>query len=356
MRFAERRYTAVASGQIGMANFSSLVNQEHRDVRSLRWQEAGFGLYLLAAVARLIYESVGSHGVYGWLAEQQMQRVGHFDFKLTLAGTAAVYLLPASPVLNHLKRLRARLAEEGTLAPGAPDACRGAVRMARVFMGPGLALLLAGGVGYYVLTQQNEANVRRRVGPLSAKTLAELPADAARLKFVEVSAVCQTQAAYRWTEKDSLNTNPEKHHRCLPLIVPDWRPGEPVRLFLQTTVDVYYPPDENSDQPSRPRDLDGEPFAGAFEGELERETLLLFVRHALQRAGIVVASPCYVLTHQTLHGQPRRLSRQDMLLAPGLGGGLGLIFLLDGALMYWRREGYAARIAARQGRAADPWR
>ena len=190
----------------------------------------------------------------------------------------------------------------------------------------------------------------RRVEHLSAETLAGLPAaDAEQLKYVEISATCQTHAGDRWTETDPLHTNPETHHRCLPLTSPDWRPGEPVRLFLQTTVDFYYPPDTGNGQFVLPRNLDDAPFVGVFEGELGRETLPLFVRTALQRGGITVASPYYVLEQETLHGRPRTLSRQEILLPPLVGGFFGLMFLLTGAGMYWWREGYAARIAARRG-------
>ena len=53
----------------------------------------------------------------------------------------------------------------------------------------------------------------------------------------------------------------------------------------------------------------------------------------------------------TLHAEPRLFSVHEMRLAPLLVGLVGLIFLLTGALMYWRRQGYAAHIAARRGRA-----
>ncbi len=127
-----------------------------------------------------------------------------------------------------------------------------------------------------------------------------------------------------------------------------------MRLFLQTTVDFYYPPDTGNGQSVLPRNLDDAPFVGVFEGELGRETLPLFVRTALRRAGIMVASPYYVLEQETLHGRRRIMSRQETFLAPLIGGFFGLMFLLTGAVMHWRREGYAARIAARRGWPTKP--
>ena len=61
----------------------------------------------------------------------------------------------------------------------------------------------------------------------------------------------------------------------------------------------------------------------------------------MRRAGFSIGTPHYVLAQMTLHGQPRLFSGQDMRLAPLLGGLVGLVFLLTGALRYWRREGYA---------------
>ncbi len=330
------------------------MNSDPPGASRLRWLEVCATIYLLVAVGWLIYEGVETRGLYGWLADEQMRRLGHFNLKLTLVGAAAVYLLPVSFVFSYIKRTRAGLTAAGIIAPQVNDAMREAVRTARLFVLLGLGFALAGGIGYYVMAWQNAANARRRVERFPVEALAGLSAaDAAKLKFVEISATCQTRAGYRWIETDRQRPNPETHYRCLPLTTSDWRPGQPVRFFLQTTVDVYYPPYENG-QVFLPRDLNGEPFAGSFEGELKRETLPLFAYNALQRDGITVASPYYVLEHQTLNGQPRIMSRQEMLLAPILGGFIGLVFFLGGTLMYWRRKGYAARIAARRGWVSGP--
>ncbi len=325
------------------------MNNDPSERRRLRWLEIFATAYLLAGFARVLYECIETRGLYGWLADQQMQRLGQFNFKMTALGAGFIYLFPVSLVFSHIKRVRARLTRAGVLAPKVNDAMREAVGTARVFVLVGLGLALAGGAGSGVMEWQNEANARESVKPLSLTALETLSAaDAAKLKFVEVSATCQTRAAYRWTETDRQNSVREIHHRCLPLTGPDWRPGQPVRFFLNTTVDVSYPPD-GSGQPFVPRSFDDAPFVGTFEGELKGATLPAFVYNALQRAGITVATPYYVLEHQTMGGKPRIMSRQEMLLPVILGGGLGLVFLLGGALMYWRRKGYAARIAARRG-------
>ena len=326
------------------------MSTEPLEARRLRRLETFTGLYLLVVVGRLIYEGVTTRGLYGWLATEQMQRLGHFNLKLTLIAAAVVYLLPVFFVTNRIKRTRAQLTEAGLLTPKGNDAMREAVATARLFIVLGLGFALAGGIAYYVMAQQNAANAQRRVEAYPLEVVEALPAeDAAKLRFVEVSATCQTRAGYRWTESDTRHLTPDVHYRYLPLTHADWRQGQPVRFFLQTTVDVYYPPNDNG-QPFLPRSYEDAPFAGSFEGELKRETLPLFASTALQRAGITIATPYYVLEQRTLRGQAPIIPRQTMLLAPLLGGFVGLVFLLTGLFMYWRRAGYAARIAARRAR------
>ena len=325
------------------------MNDAASERRRLRWLEIFATAYLLVGGGRVLYECIQTRGLYGWLADQQMHRLGEFNFKMTMLGAGFIYLFPVSLVFSYIRRTRARLTLAGVIAPKVNDAMREAVNTARVFVLVGLGLALAGGIGYYVLAWQNEVNARETVKQLPLSALESLAAaDAAKLKFIGVNATCQTRAGYRWTEEDRQSSVPEIHHRCLPLTGPDWRPGQPVHVFLTTTVDGYYPPDD-SGLPFEMRSFEGASFTGAFEGELKGAALPAFVHNALQRAGVAIATPYYVLEHQTTGGKPRVTSRQEMLLPVILGGGLGSIFLLGGALMYWGRKGYAARIAARRG-------
>ena len=323
------------------------MNTPLSPLRRLHGLEIAAGAYLFFALGRSFYEIANLCGLYGWLADGQLRFLGHFGFKTTLAVTFGIYLLPFLAAVRYSVQARERLTRAGIIARKPADPARTTATAGKVFAGLGAGVALAGAVVYFFLQQQARTDARRPVERFTLEAFTRLPAAAvAGLKFVEITATCQTRAGWGWVKSNRTDDGTEPtHYRYLPLTPPGWRTGDPVRCFLATTEDAYLPPDAGG-RPADSLSYGGTPFGGAFEGELERDALPVFAAHAMQRRGVRIAEPFYVVQSRPLHGHGPRADAEPLWMIPILGGIVGLGLAGLGGWLYLQGGKLAARAAA----------
>jgi hypothetical protein len=178
-------------------------------------------------------------GPYLWAAEWQMAHFGSYQVKLTLFGPLIVLLLPAG-----------FLAGWGPLLPAvamSPAAKRAnARRNARVIALLGVAALaigLAGGLlGYQ----------RMRKPPTSAELRLTTGAEVTpHADLVTITAIARPDLSVGYEETVAGTAS---RWSFVPLVAPDWKPGQPVRFILRTNQTAWMPP-AGADGPRMPRML-----------------------------------------------------------------------------------------------------
>ena len=137
------------------------------------------------------------------------------------------------------------------------------------------------------------------------------------------------QADYQYGLTVTSDDQPARTNRYAPLTGRSWRPGEPIRFFLNTSQGAYYDPAtaQTFDFGRTP------PFSGTFDGELSQGSLPTVVRQEFERRHLPVADAAYVLTETSSFGErPPKADRRYYPLV--LWGGLGLsaALLLGGGL------------------------
>ncbi|MGI4873890.1 MAG: hypothetical protein ACRYFX_22245 [Janthinobacterium lividum] len=278
--------------------------------------------YLLLAGGYFIYSTFTQTGLGGWVLAQELEWFGSASLKLTilllLAGAMLLPLLLVAPFLP--KGQRAQLA--GPLLPPQPAAPITWPKLLLLAAGPPLLALPT----YYYVQHQAERDERRPVVPLNLVAQPNAPV-LPGTKYARLQAVLQTD--YQYVLQETSYSQVRKTDRYLPLTGPDWRPGQPVRFFLDTSTDAYF---DEAHQRTIPFD-NATPFPATFSGQLHPGTLPTVVQRAFTRHRVTAAEPYYVLENSYLpNGQPPRAAAQQYWLIPTLGLGLGAAILVGGGL------------------------
>lgn len=289
--------------------------------------------YLVVVGGYLTYGTFTQTGLGGWVLAQELEWFGSASQQLTvllpLAVAMVLPLLLLAPFLP--KGERAQLA--GPLLP------RSSAKPVswQLLLVLGLVPPLVALPTYYYVEHQAERDENRPVVPLSllAHPDTPIPADT---RFVRLQAVFQ--ADYQYVLQETSYSQVRKTDRYVPLTGPDWRPGQPVRFFLDTSTDAYI---DEASQRSIAFDH-ATPFPVTFSGQLHPNALPLVVRRAFARQRVAAAEPHYVLENLYMpNGQPPRAASQQYWLILVLGLGLGAAILVGGGigLLIRRQRGQA---------------
>ena len=279
--------------------------------------------YLLLVGSYIVYSTFTQTGPGGWVLAQELERFGSASLQMTilllLVGAMLLPLLLVAPFLPRGQR--AQLA--GPLLPPQPAATP--------ITWPKLLLLAAGPPLlalpiYYYVQHQAERDESRPVVPLDLVAQPNAPV-LPGTKYVRLQAVLQPD--YQYVLQETSYSQVRKTDRYLPLTGPYWRPGQPVRFFLDTSTDVYF---DETNQRSIPFD-NAAPFPATFSGQLHPGTLPTVVQREFARHRVTVTEPHYVLENIYMpNGQPPRAAAQQYWIIPVLGMGLGAAILLGGGI------------------------
>ena len=291
-------------------------------------------LYILGAVAALgyvCYSTFTNTGLGGWLMALQIQLFGSANEKLTV-------LVLAMGVLGVISAVAQRFDPVGFAAfmqprPAGPAPTKQAQTKLLVIIAAVPVLLAV--PAYFWLEHQAQVDEHRPVYSLDLvnNPAVPVPADA---KFVHLSGVFQAAYQYILTETD--NGVVTATNRYAPLTGVDWKPGEPVRFFLDTSTGYYYAPDAsqqiNLDQTSA--------FPGVFDGELSPEHLPTVVRQHFEQHQLRIAAEAYVLDLTGSYGnRPPTADSHSYYLILWFGGALSVVILLVGGLALAIRQARA---------------
>lgn len=278
--------------------------------------------YFVLAVAYMSYSLLTQTGLCGWLTAWQIRLFGSASDKATALLAILVLLVPPLALASRFDR-RGLAAAAGQPVPGAGVPARPATFRALAIMAAVPALLAV--LGYFWLKTQAEHNAQQPVHQLNLieQPAATLPAEA---KYAIVQGVAQPE--YQYVLQETRYGKVEKTDRYLPLTGPDWRPGQPVQLLWDTSIDAYY--DETSHTSA---DLDhSSAFPGTFSGDLGL-ALPTVVRQEFEHQGLHLAESVYVLHQQYfVNGRPVDYDSSTYYLLPWLGLGLSAAILLGGGI------------------------
>ena len=190
----------------------------------------------------------------------------------------------------------------------------------------GLAPFVISVAAYGYVTVVDANNQKRHIYQMDLSKSADLPA--ADTKFVELSSTLQQDYEYVLDEKSAMDTR----HSYTPLTETNWRPGQPVKYFLyieshdQSRVIVGHINKQTGGYEMPPSHG---PYASTFDGQIAQGTLPTYVKSGLERRGIQIAEPYYVLDWMgDFNGQVgSRYESQMYYLIPVVGGIFSLIFL-----------------------------
>ena len=271
-------------------------------------------LWLAIVIGYSIWGAVTFSGLYRWVAELQIDRLGGYSEKWTaiLPG-----MLLAAPALWYLRR-RAAIAAAAAPRSGPGAEAQGARRMALVLGAIGLVSALVGAGAF--LISQSVPDGSEPAMPFDAATLGTAPAPAGR---VVIRGEADPAVTTGVTETGRINTR--------ATIYAGFRAdgeakGAPIRLFIER--DFGDSADAATDQFFLPEQT----------GYLVEDGLPALAMHDLEARGIQVARPNYVLrTHA--------LSRRDVYyVVAGLGGFFAVLLLAMAGALALR-----ARLVARRG-------
>lgn len=273
-------------------------------------------------VAHVIHGAVDGQGVVGWVTDLAVQRLGSASDTLCFAAAALVGMIPIGLVFRLIAwRLGVRLVRRrGELPAGTPSQIR-----ARAVLGA-MGFALAGGL-LMLLAMPREDGVPRRSLDLDAPGAA-LPPDGS---LVAVSGTVHHQDAAGYRETTSHGST---IYRFIPITSASWTPGQPVQFFLAEV--------ERSGEDSKgivvvpgPNELT------RYQGRLRRNAMATLARGALERHGVRIAEPYWVI----------RNDREELMMRAVMIGGLGLVLALALILTGWR---HARAVADRDARRRPP--
>lgn len=289
--------------------------------------------WVLLAGSYLLYSTTSQTGIGGWVLAQQLEWFG--SASLDLAAPLAILLVLLLPLLLATLLLpKSELAQlTGPPLPRQPAAPITWPKLLAMAAVPPLLALPT----YFYMQHQAERDQNRPVVPIDllARPAAPVPPDT---KFVRLQAILQ--ADYQYTLQETSNGQVRKTDRYVPLTGPNWRPGQPVRFFLDTSTDGYY------DEASRRTIIFAStpPVSAAFSGELHAGTLPTVVRREFARHQVEAADLHYVLEDLYMPaGRPPSAAAHQYWFIPTLGIGLGVAIALGGGLGLFirRRRGLA---------------
>jgi hypothetical protein len=270
-------------------------------------------LWLAIVAGYSIWGAVTFSGLYRWVAELQIDRLGGYSEKWTaiLPG-----MLLAAPALWYLRR-RAAIAAAAAPRPGPAAEARAARRMALILGAIGLVSALVG-TGAFLISQGLPDGSEPAV-PFDAATLGAAPAPAGR---VAIRGEADPAVTTGTSETGRINRR--------ATIYAGFRPdgeakGAPIRLFIERDFG------DSADADT------AQYFLPEQDGYLVEDGLPSLALHDLEARGIQVARPNYVLrTHA--------LSRRDIYyVVAGLGGFFAFLLLAMAAALALRARRVAAR-------------
>lgn len=281
-----------------------MEGRSNRALLALCW------IWMAIVVAYMVWGMINEAGLYGWLAEQQIERWGSYQEKLTVTLPTLILMGPAAWYLRRHSLRRQALAAADQDAGAALRTQRkqaGWVALAGVVL-----MAVAGGV--YAVSQTVPDGSEPPV-PFDAATLGTGPVPEGR---VQVRGTIDPEVSTGVTETTSGSLERTTFYV-------GFRPeGEtakdaPVQLFIERGTGTGPPTASQGFLPEQ----DGYLFRNGLPGLALRD---------LQSRGIRVADPHYVLGSGGGVGR-----RETYYIVASLAGIFGFILLVAAAAVYFRR-------------------
>jgi hypothetical protein len=285
--------------------------------------------YLIAAGAYVAYSVITQTGLGGYLMDWQLTHFGVAYEKLTFFAGFLLFLLPAAPVFNYIKRneLRGKV----LAASGNSQLIGTPIGKSRGLTWRGLLILAAvptviAVIAYFIVMYIDRTDQQRQIYKINLNQSQELTAS--DVKFVELTGVYQADYQYQLETKGAIN----RSNKYVPLTNADWNAKQPIKYFLYSDTNYNGYIDPQTQQiavlPNRGT------VAGTFSGKLTQDSSPTFVRNEFTRKGLAIASPHYVLERTNNFGDKINSAAQSQMywLIPVLGVCLSLAILLGGGV------------------------
>ena len=266
--------------------------------------------WVALVVAYMVWGAINHAGLYGWLADLQLERSG--SYRQDLTGLIPGFLL-AAPALWYI-RLRSQIAlalEE----PGPAAEARRIGRVARNVAMAGILCALVGSGAYWLSQQQPDGSEDPTPIEFAALAAGEIPRTKVSIRgVVDPEVTTGVEESSRYVDRATLDVGfrPEEGEK-----------DEPLRLF----VERYFGDVRDA------RTAQG--FMAEQTGYLIENGLPAPALRDLEQRGIRLATPHYVLRTRS---EGRRENYYIVAGLAALGAVACLIVALAGSLQAWSRR------------------
>jgi hypothetical protein len=318
------------------------VSDKIKQLKVIYW------VYLTIVGGYLVYGYAAKTGLYALLIDEQLKMFGKADGEIAMLIPFVVLLLPIAPVAQYVRKQERLARSQRGSVHGSTNSVAANPENLRQWIWLGAAALapLLISVGAYVyLTGQDSADQKRTIFHMDLAKSADLPAG--DVKFIEIAGIFQQDSEYTLTED---NSGAKSGHRYGPLTDVNWNSAQPVKYVLylgsqgvdQIRIGHYDKQSGRFDtMPSKG------PYNSTFGGVLSKNGLPDYVKSGLERQGLKLTEPYYVLDWRgDLDGPVASRSQGQMYyLIPFLGAFFSVVVFMGGAIAFVNRKRQRARMA-----------
>ncbi|HMG34718.1 MAG TPA: hypothetical protein VKM94_12330 [Blastocatellia bacterium] len=288
-------------------------------------------IWIAAAVVYAIYEAISETGLFSKILSWELTTLGRAWVTPTAVATAMIYALPGFVGLKFTKE------------QSQPDPVKSARTAATVLLTAGTLIILAGlgayAVGRFYKPAQSAAtpDAQSKLGFLNLNQTSEPPPLNNALGWT-VSGTLHREIKYSLEEKGA---GPDKTTVYCPLVASNWKPSDPVRIFLHTDVNAYIavfelPTAAVTRGYKQINFSESSPIQTTIEGTLTRNALPDYARNYFEKAGVRISEDNLVLEAKPFLGQSSSTGWNEFARTSWIAAFLGLIIgapiLFAGAL------------------------
>jgi hypothetical protein len=318
------------------------VSNKIKQLKVIYW------VYLTIVGGYIFYGYAAKTGLYALLIDQQLKMFGKADGQIALLIPFVVLLLPVAPVAQYVRKQKRLARSQGGGVHGGTNSLAANPEKPSQWIWLGAAALapLLISVGAYIYLTASAANDQQRpIFHMDLARSADLPAG--DVKFIEIAGIFQQDSEYTLTED---NSGTKSGHRYGPLTDASWNPAQPVKYLLylgsqgvdQIAIGHY------DKQTGRVDSMPPKgPYNSTFGGVLSKDGLPDYVKSGLERRGLKLTEPYYVLDWKGDLDLPgaSRSGGQMYYLIPFLGAFFSLVVFAGGAIAFVNRKRQRARMA-----------
>ncbi len=297
----------------------------------MAWGQAVVAIWYLGGFLLLLVGALLQVGPSAWVAAWEVRHWGHDNavvsflpgFLVLVASAFLPRLLPRAPEGSFLRGTQNGLSPDGPMqAPSPERMAHILVLLARGALVASGAFLLAGGVGYELVTRIGD---RGAGAPLPEMTLSAVAAASAPLPPYARLTGTTPRPELTWLHDHSERRT---YHRdaFTPLTAPGWRPGDPVAMLEEDRTvlgedgpDAVLPP-------------------GPVEGALGRGTVPDWMLAEMRGRGVALTDDPAVLVRQKLDGVVPGADAIGGVLCLLFGGTFALVALAVSFGYRYRRQ------------------